>query len=125
MTRRALAALVVGLSLSVATAACADNEGFSFEDLGPAGPDADCVARAEQVFEIYRAEVNTGAIATGAWTAVLYDIVNDAYDAAIICNGEMGGPVRATVMVYANDGTDAALRRTIAARLKEIWKETN
>lgn len=108
--------------LFAATSATADNEGFTFEDLGSAASDAVCVAKAERVFNRYKREVKAGSVGTGNWTAALYDVFSDEYDAAISCNGELGGKVRATAVVYADDGTDSNVRKGIAARIKEIWQ---
>jgi hypothetical protein len=118
-------ALAATTLLGFASTAIADNEGFTFEDLGSSQSDSVCVAKAERVFRRYKEEVKAGNIGTGNWTAALYDVYSDEYDAAISCNGELGGKVRATAVVYADDGTDSDVRKAIAARIKAIWRDMN
>ena len=97
-------------------------EGFTTIDLGNEPNDAACVSHARSAFNDYKQEVRAGNIAAGKWTVALYDIYTDSYDAIITCNVGPRRQARATLVVYAADGTDRSLRRNIARRIKDIWR---
>lgn len=115
---KTLAAIVLGLALP----AVASAEGFSTADLGSTATEQQCMERARWVFEDYRREVNAGSIDSGNWTAALYDITTDDYDAIITCAYGPNDTTRGTLVVYADDGTDDARRRGMAERMKQIWE---
>ena len=98
-------------------------EGFAVEDLGAVPNDRECIRRARQTFGIYKGEVRAGNIGSGKWTAALYNIYTSDYDALIVCTYGRRNQRRATLIVYADDHTDRDLRRSIARRLKQNWKQ--
>lgn len=117
------AAGAIALTFATALPQTANAEGFSVEDLGNVVNDQACISRARRSFEYYKGEVRAGNIGTGTWTAALYNIYTNDYDALVVCNYGPNGQTRATLIVYADDHTDSELRRSIASRLKQIWKQ--
>ena len=111
-----------GCSALIFGAAPANAKGFSTEDLGSASTDATCVSRARQTFSAYRREVRAGQIASGRWSAALYNIHNHLYNAIITCNYGPRNQTRATLVVYSGVNSDNALRRAIADRITRLWK---
>ncbi len=114
--------LIAGL-LAAAVSNSAQARGFSTEDLGGVPDDPSCIQRAEATFATFKTEVEAGDYQSGSWTAALYRIYGDDFDAIITCNYGPDGTSRATLVVHSGSDTDRVLRKRAAERLKAIWKE--
>ena len=115
--------LLIGGLLAATLPLSAQARGFSTEDLGSVPDDPSCIRQAEATFAAFKREVEAGDYQSGSWTAALYRIYGDDFDAIITCNYGPDGNSRATLVVHSGYDTDRVLRKRAAERLKELWKQ--
>ncbi|WP_373355597.1 hypothetical protein [Pseudoroseicyclus sp. CXY001] len=115
---------IAAAALLALPAAAAQAEGWTATTLATMNTEAECMAKADRVFQRYADTYAPGADVSGAgWTAAGYDQMGEDVDSLIICP-MVDGLVEAFLVSHSShDFPDE--RELVHDRLLSLWDKTN
>lgn len=113
--------ITVLLAVLAAPAAAQTTTTFGNADLGRAGTDAACLARAQATLQAYVEEVGAGSpVQSQGWAVGVYRIANDEIYGEILCSFGPEGETRATLVLFAREADQTRFDAAMS-RLPKIW----